>query len=138
MILKFQNLYNHEWEGINSLVECDWLDKESKKVGSEKIELITIEDVFEENKLSHCNFLKIDCEGVEAEIVMSIPLEILRKIEYISMESTDYLKLGKNEKLVSFLEDNGFELSVFNETLSRRIRCGDIIRIFAKNKEFKK
>ncbi len=128
-----KKLHIHKWEGINSMYECDWLENESKTIGSETIKLITFQQIFKNNKINYCDFLKIDCEGVEYDIVTAIPKKYLEKIKYIAMESTDYENTGKkNYKLVKHLEKNSFLVQHIDK------KNGNIMMIYAENKNFNK
>src|SRR3989344_235924 len=50
------------------------------------VDTITLKQVFEMNKISKCNFLKMDCEGAEFEILFNTPKKYLAKIDSIAME----------------------------------------------------
>ena len=79
--------------------------------GGKKVEIqtITLEQVFKENKLKKCDYLKIDCEGAEYEILMNTPIAYLKKIKSISMEYHDN---GNVEELKNFLEKSGFKVEI--------------------------
>ncbi len=51
-----------------------------------EINTITLQNIFEKYKIEKIDFLKMDCEGAEFEIVMNTPSIILDKIQKISME----------------------------------------------------
>ena len=51
-----------------------------------KINAITLQDIFEKHRLEKIDFLKMDCEGAEYEIIMNAPSSILNKIQKISTE----------------------------------------------------
>ena len=38
-------------------------------------------DIFSENNIQECNFLKLDCEGAEYDIINSLPSDFLNKIK---------------------------------------------------------
>lgn len=67
----------------------------------------TLEDVFNNNNINRCDFLKIDCEGAEYEILFNTPPLILKRIRTITLESHDYFRDKKGE-LKKFLENNDF------------------------------
>jgi hypothetical protein len=48
--------------------------------------LTSLNYLFDEYKISHCNFLKIDCEGGEYEIFKNTSPSTLKKIKYIAFE----------------------------------------------------
>ncbi|MDP3790211.1 MAG: FkbM family methyltransferase, partial [Candidatus Omnitrophota bacterium] len=73
-----------------------------------EIDTVSLSDIFDDNGLSHCDFLKMDCEGAEYEILYNTPLEYLKRIKSISMEYHDN---GDISGLASFLEENGFKVT---------------------------
>ena len=80
------------------------------------VKTITLEKIFIENDIGICDFLKIDCEGAEYEIILNSPAIILNKIKIISIEyhpHPPYTHL----QLKEMLQENGFEITV-NETAS--------------------
>lgn len=67
-----------------------------------KVPTITLEKIFAEGKIEVCDFLKIDIEGAEWEVINNTPPEILSRIKRIAVEieglgrivtSDDFLKL---------------------------------------------
>lgn len=56
------------------------------KEGGYDVQVITLEDVFETNKLKECDVMKIDVEGSEYAIIQSSTLETLRRIKYLTLE----------------------------------------------------
>jgi len=73
------------------------------------VRVITLKDIFEDNKIGQCDFLKMDCEGAEYEILMSTPKKYLEKIKSITMEYHDNEDVSKLKK---FLEKTGFDVKV--------------------------
>ncbi len=55
-------------------------------------------------KIGSCDFLKMDCEGDEFKIILS--MKDFKNIKYISMECHE--EGGDSEKLVDFLRRNGY------------------------------
>ena len=51
-----------------------------------QIKTISLDDFIDEQKLTHINFMKLDCQGSEYEILCSTPYSTLKKIDYIAME----------------------------------------------------
>lgn len=90
------------------------------------IETISLEDFIKQNNIDKIDFLKIDCEGGEYEILLNCPKEVLNKIKKISMEY-HYVNENKNgNKIRDFLEKNGFEVNMETASL-----------IYARNLYFK-
>jgi len=81
----------------------------------QKIEKITLKDIFDINKLNRCDFLKMDCEGAEYDVIFNTSKKILEKIEKISME---YHVLDENNeiKMKEFLEKNGFKVTMTKQS----------------------
>ena len=46
----------------------------------------TLKKIFDENNIDRCNFLKLDCEGAEYEIIQSLPDSYFNKIEKMIIE----------------------------------------------------
>lgn len=68
----------------------------------------TLSDIFESHQIAHCDFLKIDCEGAEFEILLNANHDILKRIRFMSIE---YHHHGlRVEQLKEFLESNGFKV----------------------------
>ncbi|MEM2195268.1 MAG: FkbM family methyltransferase [Candidatus Methanomethylicia archaeon] len=81
-----------------------------------EIDTISLEDVFNENKIDSCDILKIDCEGAEFEILYSTPKYVLQRIKEIRLEYHNQRKAKYNVKdLIKFLQNNNFKLTKFRE-----------------------
>jgi FkbM family methyltransferase len=87
------------------------------KFGSTKraiqIQSTTLKDIFEENKLDKINFLKIDTEGSEFDIILNAPKILLEKIDKMIIEYHDWFSSGLNHyDIKNYLEYCGFEVSI--------------------------
>ena len=83
----------------------------SKSSESISVESTSLQKIFEENKISSCKILKLDCEGAEYEIIDSLPSEYLDKIQNIVIEyhSADTKpELVKN--LIQKIKNAGFKI----------------------------
>ena len=69
------------------------------------ISLIPLREVFRANNIRTCDFLKMDCEGAEYEILMNTPDDILKKIKCIALE---YHANEDSKILEAFLKKKGF------------------------------
>jgi FkbM family methyltransferase len=97
---------NENSSGMHSTV----FNKNSKdKV---KINTATLEDVFKENKLKKCDFLKMDCEGAEYDIIFNTKKETFNKIKKISLEFDNIDKEKNCFKIKEILEKNGFQVKI--------------------------
>ena len=69
----------------------------------------TLQNIFDSNNLNVCDYLKLDCEGAEYDIIESLPNEYFKKIKQIYIEyhfgdsKSDMLEnMIKKLKLMSF------------------------------------
>ena len=83
----------------------------SKESESVKVKSISLQDIFDNNKISTCKLLKLDCEGAEYEIIESLPSKYLDKIQNIAIEyhladtRPDLVK-----KLIEKIKKSGFNI----------------------------
>lgn len=94
------------------------------------VESTTISEIFENNGLTKCDLLKLDCEGAEYDIIMNLPDSYFEKIDKICLE---YHNIKENpftyDDLIENLESHNF--SVKKRTISNERGF-----IYAKQKEF--
>lgn len=80
-------------------------------VGRRKIRTrqTSLSELIRANKIRRINYLKIDIEGGEFDLLLSTPLRVLQKVDVITLEYHDYL-LAKNRHLqiVDWLRAGGF------------------------------
>lgn len=67
---------------------------------------ITLANIFKENNIETCNFLKLDCEGSEYDILFSLPQSYWPRIDKLVLEYHDNLYKGKSLKDLVFLLSN--------------------------------
>lgn len=77
-----------------------------------EVATITLETLLQEQHLTSADFLKLDCEGAEYEILLHTPQKILQSFRLVSMEYHDD-PAGKStpEELVDLLGKAGFTLN---------------------------
>jgi FkbM family methyltransferase len=51
-----------------------------------ELQALSLADIFAEHGVDRCAYLKLDCEGAEYEILLSLAPELLRRIDRIGME----------------------------------------------------
>lgn len=73
-------------------------------------EATTLEDALRELGTADCDFLKIDCEGAEYEILFNAPAEALSKVRHIAMEYHEGVTEHSPDDLRRFLESRGFRV----------------------------
>ena len=75
------------------------------------VQSTSLQKIFDENDISSCKLLKLDCEGAEYEIIDSLPIEYFNRIENIVIEyhlADSKPKLGKN--LITKIQNAGFKI----------------------------
>lgn len=81
----------------------------------------TLERIMRKHKIKKIDFLKMDCEGSEYEILSSLKSSTYRKIDSIALEYHE-LKRGQNKIiLVDILEKNGFKVEIKPHTIEKNI-----------------
>lgn len=83
----------------------------SKKIPrkTEKVRTITLVRIFQRFKIKKVDFMKLDCEGAEYEILFSAPERILSRIRRIVGEYHDLSAERNGGILKEFLTRNGFQ-----------------------------
>jgi len=74
------------------------------------VEAITLDEVFERWKIDRCDFLKIDCEGAEYDILFGASEDALRRIRHVAMEYHEGVAPFGCADLVRFFEERGFRV----------------------------
>lgn len=82
------------------------------------VEMISLQDIFQEYALPHIDLLKVDCEGAEYDILYATPKQILDKVRCIVMETHFCNKVNANQDAMkNFLQKQGFEVKTQKEML---------------------
>ena len=58
----------------------------SESPQSINVNSISLQQIFDDNNISNCYFLKLDCEGSEYEIIKNLPTEYFKKIKKMIIE----------------------------------------------------
>ena len=74
-----------------------------------EVKTTSLDDLFAQFGISKCDYLKMDCEGGEYEILFSASAKSLAKIERICMEVHDGMTQYKREDMIKFLEKSGYQ-----------------------------
>jgi FkbM family methyltransferase len=77
-----------------------------------EVQAITLQQVFDEHGLDHCDFLKMDIEGGEYAILRSVEADVLKRVQRIALEYHDNTPAGKHDELIRLLQNNGFQVQV--------------------------
>ena len=73
------------------------------------VEGITLPDIFAMLALDRCDFLKLDCEGAEYEILFDAPPELFTRITHICLEYHDGVTTNSHADLMRFFGDLGLQ-----------------------------
>lgn len=87
----------------------------------EMVETTTLVDIFKENKIRKCNFMKLDCEGAEYDILFNAPKSIFKKIDEIAMEYHDFEMNNRSFTLAKYLKDLGYKVSLVRHNIENNI-----------------
>ncbi len=80
----------------------------------ELVDCLTLEDLFNQEKIEHCNLMKLDVEGSEYEILGSPSFKLVApKIDLIIGESHKWAGRNENQIRESF-KNNGFNFEWLN------------------------
>lgn len=72
---------------------------------------VTLDEYCAKQHISTINFLKMDCEGAEYEIILNLSPETLSKIEKIAMEVHDDVTEHKHDEIINFLRKHNFKVA---------------------------
>lgn len=90
-----------------------------------KAKSTTLKNIFDDNKIDRCNFLKLDCEGAEYEIIDTTPTKYFDKIDKMIIE---YHMADTKPQLLENLKN---KLSSLSYSLSSKTLFHDIGFLYA-------
>lgn len=76
------------------------------------VRTISLQDVLEENHIDHMDFLKLNCEGSEYDILFSAPDSVLNRIQKMAIQYHDIDDRLNVKALRIFLESHGFAVKI--------------------------
>ena len=82
----------------------------SSDTTQESVDVISLAALFERYGIDRCDYLKLDCEGAEYEILFHASGQTLRRIRHVAMEYHDGVTKYSHHDLVRLFEQNGFEV----------------------------
>ncbi|MBD3340591.1 MAG: FkbM family methyltransferase [Candidatus Lokiarchaeota archaeon] len=92
---------------------------------SEKIQcrLRSLSDIIREEKIEQIDFLKIDAENFEKQVIAGIEDDHWNLINQIAMEVHEHIKSGKNllNKFIKLLENKSFNVKVGEEDIFAKL-----------------
>jgi FkbM family methyltransferase len=103
---KKSTLYFHPNKTTNSLYSID----NNNIKGTEEVECISLDKVFEEYKIDHVDFMKFDAEGIESEVFGGEGFaKVADKIDMIVFEMHNWMDRNEHQVLDS-LKTRGFKV----------------------------
>ena len=76
---------------------------------TEQVEIVTLEQLFDELQLREVDMAKMDCEGGEVEAIMAASDQTLRRIKYLSMEYHFPGDISNEKEFFDRLNQAGFQ-----------------------------
>jgi FkbM family methyltransferase len=96
-----------------------------------EVESQSLDDLFLPGKLTTCDFLKMDCEGGEFDILFNASPDTLARVHHISLEYHNHATQYSNLDLERFLKENGFEVTTFRNPVHNYLGL-----LYARNVKF--
>jgi FkbM family methyltransferase len=118
----------------NAVWSVQYSTVQDTKVPNEQmieVQALSFDRIMQEFKLSRCDFLKIDCEGGEFDILFNICLKTLRKIKYISVEYHNGVTSFVHDDLINFFQINGFDVRIRKDRVHPELGT-----LYATNSDF--
>ncbi len=75
-----------------------------------EVQGVSLDDLFEANGIVHCDFLKIDCEGCEFDVLFGASHATLEKTSHICLEYHNGFTRYTHNDLVNHLQQRGFQV----------------------------
>lgn len=82
-----------------------------------RVQQMPLRRILEEHGVATVNFLKIDCEGSEYEILRSLEPAHWARIERVAIEYHDFGRGRHHRELIQILRDNGFDVEAVRSRL---------------------
>lgn len=77
-----------------------------------EVDGLSLADLFYTNEITHCDFLKIDCEGCEFDVLLNTSRDVLEKIDHIILEYHNGFTPYSHTELARHLQENGFQVKI--------------------------
>jgi FkbM family methyltransferase len=88
-----------------------------------KVEAVSLAHIFETHSIQRCDWLKMDCEGSEYDILYECPPEVLSRVQMISMELHPMDSEARNAPAIcKFLKERGYRIFCADDSVVHAIR----------------
>lgn len=83
---------------------------------------MTLADVFDAYAVELCDFLKLDCEGAEYDILYTLPRNLFGRVRRVALEyhADPAVKRDRGDELVAFLRGVGFRVDQYTSVVGSR------------------
>lgn len=81
------------------------------------VDCLSLEDIFEEDRVERCDLLKLDCEGAEYDILFNLNDKIFDRINNIVMETHAVDEEKSHGRIKHFLITKGYNTTSVNDFL---------------------
>lgn len=98
-------------QAMNTLFRTDTFNSDFVPVA--EVEVLTLDEIFDQCAIDACELLKLDCEGAEYEILAGASTGTLRKVRAIVAEYHVGLNAGDPGSLGKTLEHAGFSVTIY-------------------------
>ena len=95
---------------VQHIVSNEHSSDSAANAQSIEVESESINDLFSAAGIAHCNFLKMDCEGGEFDILLNATPRTLAKIHHICLEYHNNATSFTHVDLEEFLKSRGFSV----------------------------
>jgi FkbM family methyltransferase len=98
------------------------LRRQSHQIAAQKpftVPQMPLSRIMDQHAIAKINFLKVDCEGSEYEILRSLDAAHWARIERVVIEYHEFGRDRSHRELVELLQDNGFEVERVRTLLTR-------------------
>ena len=108
--------------------------KNSESDSKIDIKTISLQDIIKNNDIQKIDFLKLDCEGAEYDILLNLDYQTLQKIDKIVSEMHPNIENFKIDDVKEFLALNGFDVKIIYPLNSV---SEELAMLYAKNLSLK-
>jgi hypothetical protein len=80
---------------------------------------MSLEHIMDDHQIQIVNYLKLDCEGSEFEVMRNVSDSCWARIERAAIEYHEFGRSRRAAELVTILEGNGFKVEVHQSLLEK-------------------
>ena len=96
-------------------------DVDGEQGQKKMVQAMSLLSIFEEREVEKVDLIKLDCEGAEYDVLMKAPSAVFDKIDRIIMEYHDLDSDHNYQRLLPFLEDQGYHVQRFKNAVHDHI-----------------